>query len=132
MRKCHRRLRLIVMGDLNDDPMDASLQALGARKYIHQVKKRDFYNPWWETLEDKGTGTLLYKGKWNLFDQILLSRPLLKARRGLRYHGHEIFSRPYLFQQEGKYKGSLLRTHGGRLWLDGYSDHLPTLVYLEL
>ena len=50
------------MGDMNDDPMDESMETLGARKYAKQVKKGDFYNPWWETLEDKGVGTLLYRG----------------------------------------------------------------------
>lgn len=124
------RLKLIVMGDLNDDPMDESLQTLGARKYPRQVKKRDFYNPWWATLEDDSIGTLCYHGKWNLFDQILLTRPLLKARRGLRYRGHEVFRPPYLFQH-GEYEGYPLRTHGGRKWLNGYSDHLPTIVYLR-
>ncbi len=126
-----KRLKLIVMGDMNDDPMDESMQVLGARKYPEQVKKGDFYNPWWETLEDNGTGTLMYKDKWYLFDQIVLSRRLLRARRGLRYYGHEVFSREYLFQQGGKYKGYPLRTHGGLTWLDGYSDHLPTIIYLE-
>lgn len=124
------RLKLIVMGDLNDDPMDESLQTLGARKYPRQVKKRDFYNPWWATLEDDSIGTLCYRGKWNLFDQILLTRPLLKARRGLRYRGHEVFRPAYLFQH-GEYEGYPLRTHGGRKWLNGYSDHLPTIVYLR-
>lgn len=125
-----RKLKLVVMGDLNDDPMDESLQALGARKYAKEVKKREFYNPWWETLEDDGIGTLCYRGKWNLFDQILISRPLLKARRGLRYKGHEVFRPDYLFQH-GEYEGYPLRTHGGRKWLNGYSDHLPTIIYLE-
>ena len=105
-----RKLKLVVMGDLNDDPMDESLQELGARKHPKDVKKREFYNPWWETLEDDGIGTLCYRGKWNLFDQILITRPLLKARRGLRYEGHEVF---------------------GRKWLNGYSDHLPTIIYLK-
>ena len=30
-----------------------------------------------------------------------------------------------------KYEGYPLRTHGGRKWLNGYSDHLPTIVYLR-
>lgn len=126
-----RKLKLIVMGDLNDDPMDESVQALGARKYAKQVEKGEFYNPWWATLEDEGVGTLLYRGKWNLFDQILVSRTLLKSRRKLRYDGHEVFSRDYLFQHDGKYEGYPLRTHGGRTWLNGYSDHLPTIIYLK-
>ena len=126
-----KKLKLVVMGDMNDDPMDESMETLGARKYAKQVKKGDFYNPWWETLEDKGVGTLLYRGKWNLFDQIVVSRPLLKARKGLKYDHNEVFIREYLIQQDGKYKGSPLRTHGGRAWLNGYSDHLPTVIYLK-
>lgn len=130
MRK-DKKLKLIVMGDMNDDPMDESMQELGARKYVKQVKKGEFYNPWWETLEDKGVGTLLYRGKWNLFDQIVISKPLLKVKKGLRYDHNEVFIRDYLIQQDGKYKGSPLRTHGGRTWLNGYSDHLPTIIYLR-
>ena len=86
-----KKLKLIVMGDMNDDPMDESMEVLGARKYPKQVKKGEFYNPWWETLEDKGVGTLLYRGKWNLFDQIVISKPLLKAKKGLRYDHNEGF-----------------------------------------
>ena len=131
LRNEDRKLKLFIMGDMNDDPMDESMQTLGARKYKKEVKKADFYNPWWETLEDEGVGTLLYRGKWNLFDQIVLSKPLLKKRRGLRYDHHEVFYRDYLIQQDGKYKGSPLRTHGGRTWLNGYSDHLPTIIYMK-
>ncbi|NDV66120.1 endonuclease/exonuclease/phosphatase family protein [Bacteroides sp. 224] len=127
----HPKLNIMVMGDMNDDPMDESMTtALGARKYKDEVGKGDFYNPWWETLEDKGIGTLLYRGKWNLFDQIVLSSTLLN-NEGLKFDSHEVFLRDYLIQQGGKYKGSPLRTHGGKEWLNGYSDHLPTIVYLR-
>lgn len=126
-----KNLKLVVMGDLNDDPMDESLKVLGARKYVKEMKDSEFYNPWWETLEDKGVGTLLYRGKWNLFDQIVLSKSLVNAKKGLCYDHNEVFIRDYLIQQDGKYKGSPLRTHGGRIWLNGYSDHLPTIIYLR-
>lgn len=43
---------------------------------------------------------------------------------------HALFRRDYLFEQDGKYKGFPLRTHAGRNWLNGYSDHLPTVIYL--
>lgn len=131
LRRTNKKLKMIVMGDLNDDPMDQSLAALGAKKHRKDVKAGDFYNPWWETLEDKGVGTLLYRGKWNLFDQILLSPTLLKSKRGLTYDHNEVFIREYLFQQDGNYKGSPLRTFGGKEWLNGYSDHLPTIIYLK-
>lgn len=129
--RTNSKLKLIIMGDLNDDPMDESLAALGAKKWQKEVKRGDFFNPWWETLEDKGVGTLLYRGKWNLFDQIVFSPSLLHGKKGLKYDHNEVFIREYLIQQDGKYKGLPLRTHGGKLWLNGYSDHFPTILYLK-
>ena len=124
------KMKIIVMGDMNDDPMDESMQTLGGKKQVEEVQAGEFYNPWWATLEDDTIGTLLYRGKWNLFDQIVLSKTLLGGK-GLHYHGHEVFRRDYLIQQEGRYAGSPLRTHGSGQWLNGYSDHLPTIVYLK-
>lgn len=126
-----KNMKLFIMGDLNDDPMDLSVRAIGVAKYPNEVKKLKMYNPWWAMLEDRGIGTLQYRGKWNLFDQILVSRSLMEAKSGLRYDGCEVFRPDYLIQQEGRYKGYPLRTFGGKLWLKGYSDHFPTIVYLE-
>lgn len=129
------QVKIIIMGDMNDDPADASMsQALGARREIADVEDGGLFNPFWN-IHASGTGTLTYAGSWNLFDQIILSKSLLnpKGQRDfstLKYFQPQIFRRDYLFQQEGNYKGNTLRTHAGGVWLDGYSDHLPTLVYL--
>ena len=139
------RVKLLIMGDMNDDPQNKSMaEFLGARRKMKDVENDGLWNPWWDVLAS-GTGTLQYDGKWNLFDQIILSRSLLDVKsfkggkhpsvsqvdcRSLRYWDHKIFRRDYLFQKEGKYKGNTLRTHAGGTWLDGYSDHLPTVVYL--
>ena len=129
----HPEAKVMIMGDMNDDPADKSMTtALGCKPQADKVKKTtDLFNPWHETLYKRGQGTLLYQGKWNLFDQIVFSGNLLGTdRTSLKFYKHEIFMRDYLFQQEGKYKGSPLRTHAGGVWLNGYSDHLPTYVYL--
>jgi len=129
------QVKLFIMGDMNDDPADASMsKMLGARREMKEVEEGGLYNPWWN-IHASGTGTLTYSGAWNLFDQIILSRNLLdiegkKKYETLTFFQPQIFRRDYLFQQEGKYKGNTLRTHAGGVWLDGYSDHLPTLVYL--
>lgn len=130
------KVKVIVMGDMNDDPMDKSMaEALGAKREIKDVADGDMYNPWWDTLAKDGNGTLYYNGSWNLFDQIILS-PSLLCRNGkkdystLKYLKHQIFRRDYLIQQDGKYKGAPKRTTASGIWLDGYSDHLPTVVYL--
>jgi hypothetical protein len=93
------------------------------------------YNPWYNLLVKQGVGTLTYKGAWNLFDQIVMTPNLLNQKgkkdfSTLKYWKNQIFRRDYLFQTEGKYKGSPKRTSAGGVWLDGYSDHLPVVVYL--
>ena len=128
-------LKVIVMGDMNDDPMDPSMaKSLRARKKIADVKEGDMFNPWWKTLSD-GNGTIKYDGGFNLFDQIILSPQLLnldgkKDYSTLKYLKHQIFSREYMLQQEGKYKGYPKRTFSGGVWINGFSDHLPSIVYL--
>ena len=119
--------KLLIMGDMNDDPQDASMaECLGAKREISEVGEGDLYNPWWNVLAS-GEGTLSFKGRWNLFDQIILSPSLLRQESGtLGFDSCEIFRRDYLIRQDGPYAGTPLRTHGGGQWLNGYSDHLPT------
>ena len=135
--KADPNVKILVMGDMNDDPQDKSMaEALGAKRKMKDVPNEPggLWNPWWDVLAS-GTGTLQYDGKWNLFDQIIVSNALLdrdgkKDYKTLKLWNYQIFRRDYLFQKEGKYKGNTLRTHAGGAWLNGYSDHLPTVVYL--
>lgn len=125
---------IVVMGDLNDDPGDKSIvgqEALAAKTKMSETGATDLFNPWYDVLYNKGNGTLLYNGKWNLFDQIMFTGSLLNTPKNkLHYYTHAIFTRDYLFQTEGRYKGSPKRTTAGGTWLNGYSDHLPTQVFL--
>lgn len=129
-------MKVMVMGDMNDDPTNRSMyEILGGKEEISKVGKDDMYNPWYNILAKQGTGTLMYQGAWNLFDQILLSPNMLNPKgskdyRTLKYWKNEIQRMPYLFQTEGKYKGNTKRTTAGGVWLDGFSDHLPVCVYL--
>ncbi len=126
------QLKLIVMGDMNDDPMDKSMAVeLQGRRNVSEVGEGDMFNPWWDDLAE-GRGSMIFKGLPNLFDQILLSPSLVRAGGNtLQYADHEIFSRDYLLNPTGTFKNYTKRTHSGATWLDGYSDHLPTIVYLR-
>lgn len=128
--------KVFVMGDMNDDPTNKSMkEILRALPTMDEVGEGDMFNPWYNLLAKEGKGTLMYQGSWNLFDQIVLS-PNLVTKKGekdystLKYFKHQIFRRDYMIQQEGQYKGSPLRTSAGGRWLNGYSDHLPVVVYL--
>ena len=130
------KAKVIVMGDMNDDPTNKSMhEVLSAKEEVSMVGKDDMYNPWYDVLAKQGTGTLQYQGSWNLFDQIILSPGLInkdgkKDYTTLKFFKNEVQRMPYLFQTEGKYKGNTKRTTAGGVWLDGYSDHFPTVVYL--
>ncbi len=132
----NKKCKVIVMGDMNDDPTNKSMtEGLSCKPNIDEVGKGDMYNPWYNILTKEGRGTLFYNGSWNLFDQIVMSPNLLckngsKDYSTLKFFQNQIHVRPYLLQTEGRYKGAPKRTTAGGVWLDGYSDHLPVVVYL--
>ena len=127
---------IIIMGDLNDDPDNKSVaQVIGAKKDTKGVGAHDFYNPWWRLLRDKGIGTLAYKGSWNLFDQIVFSGNLLpqnSTETELRFFKQQVHNHDFLIDKNGTRQGYPLRTFAAGSWLNGYSDHFPTEIFLKI
>ncbi|MFZ4456681.1 MAG: endonuclease/exonuclease/phosphatase family protein [Bacteroidales bacterium] len=123
--------KVLVMGDLNDDPSNVSVRkVLGAVRDEGDVRKGGLFNPF-AKIHESGIGTLAYKGEWNLFDQIMVNDKLLgNDKSSYKFFKAEIFNREFLKQQEGEYKGYPLRTSAGGVWLNGYSDHFPSIVYM--
>jgi hypothetical protein len=121
--------KIIVMGDLNDDPLSPSVtKVLEAKGKITDVKPKGLFNPWVD-LYKKGIGTLAYQDAWGLFDQILLSYPWLsKDQQGYFYYKPNIFKKEYMIENVGQYKGYPMRTWDGNIYRGGYSDHFPTYV----
>ncbi len=127
---------IFMMGDLNDDPQNKSCaQVMRGLKDVKDVKEvSDMYNPFWKLL-DKGIGTLAYKGNWNLFDQIMLNGYFLRYREGkdkpqLTFLRADVLNKEFLKTREGDRQGYPLRTHSGGVFLNGYSDHFPTEIFL--
>lgn len=124
---------VIIMGDLNDDPMDKSCaKILGAKKKPEGVEAHGFYNPWWEML-DKGIGTLAYKSAWNLFDQIIISGNLVNTKGGMDWtlFDARVLNFDFLKDTEGNRVGYPKRTYSAGSYLGGYSDHFPTEIFLR-
>ena len=128
---------IIFMGDLNDDPLNKSCsEAVGAKKEIKDclAEPGSCFNPWWNIL-NRGIGTLGYKGNWNLFDQIIFTDYFLKnfeskEKPTLTFLRAEVLNRKFLRSSEGDRQGYPLRTFSGGVFLNGYSDHFPTMIYL--
>lgn len=123
--------KIIYMGDLNDDPVDNSLKkVMKGDCPVENLDPDEMYNPM-ECFYKKGMGTLKYRDKWNLFDQMLLTRAWIKERKGLYLYKVHIFNKPYLFNESGSFKGYPYRTFSGNNFIGGYSDHLPVYVILS-
>ncbi|GEM67524.1 endonuclease [Sphingobacterium mizutaii NBRC 14946 = DSM 11724] len=123
--------KIIIMGDLNDDPVDVSVKdVLGAKRRSENLKTGDLYNTMYKHYV-QGIGSLGYLAKWSLFDQIIISEALLgDDRSSLKFWKSEIYNPDYLITKDGRYKGYPLRTFSGNLFQNGYSDHFPVLIYL--
>lgn len=120
--------KVITMGDLNDGPYNKSVkEALGAKGKKEEVKEFGMFNPMEQMAKD-GIGTLAYRDAWDLFDQIIVSEPLIrKDYSSLRFWKAGVFNKPYLIQNSGQYKGYPLRNSNGEV---GFSDHFPVYIYL--
>ncbi|PZR11663.1 MAG: endonuclease [Flavobacterium psychrophilum] len=126
--KINPDLKLITMGDLNDGPYNKSIKkVLGAKSKKEEVKPHGMFNPM-EEMSKNGVGTLAYRDAWDLFDQMILTEPLIrKDYSSYRYWKAGVFKKPYMLQSSGQYKGYPNRNWNGDI---GYSDHLPVYLYL--
>jgi predicted extracellular nuclease len=131
-------VKVVLMGDFNDDPTDPSItQGLGAKLKVKELQKGDYYAPYASMLK-AGYGTLAYGDAWNIFDNVVVTENLvndttdkLKIQKapGSKFYGN-IFKRHYMVQKEGQYKGYPLRTYVGNNFQGGYSDHFPVYIYI--
>lgn len=124
--------KIIIMGDLNDNPTDASiLKVLKAKADTTNIASTDIYNPWIKIFK-RGTGTEIFQGQWNLLDQIMLSGAFITNNNNKwKYLRTQIFKKDFIMHQSGPEQGYPHRSFTiDRTWDNGYSDHFPTLIYL--
>lgn len=124
--------KIIVMGDLNDDPVNVSVaKVLNANGKLNTLEDGQLYNPFMNFYK-KGIGSLAWNDSWNLFDQIIVSQGFLgdEASKKFFFKKAEVYNQAYLTQKSGNFKGYPWRTYIGNEYAGGYSDHFPTIIYL--
>ena len=123
--------KIFSMGDFNDDPTNSSLKdILKTEKNKEDVKLKGIYNPM-EGFFRKGLGSNAYRDAWSLFDQILITKPLLETDySSFRFYKAGIFNKLYLTNKEGRYKGYPLRSFADGGFTNGFSDHFPVYVHI--
>ena len=115
-----KNANMLIMGDFNDDPSSESMQVFASK---------GFMNPMTDFQKQK-KGSVKFKGKWMIFDQILINESLKNAP-WFNYIGSHIYVDPSIIQKSGRFKGSPKRTFSGNYHQGGYSDHFPVFIYFE-
>jgi len=125
--------KIITMGDLNDDPTNASVKdVLKAKRKKKNVPLKGIYNPMIDFFK-KGLGSNAYRDSWSLFDQIMVTKPFVEKKGGydsFKFYKAGIFNKNYLVNKKGRYKGYPKRSFADGGFTDGFSDHFPVYVYL--
>ena len=139
MERKYPGIKIAVMGDMNDNPTDESqVKYLHGRDLPELSLREDYFNPFLSMLRD-GYGSLAYQGEWNIYDIIQVNYNMAIAPHGglkiqtvvkNKYYGR-IFSKPFMTQQTGQYKGQPFRTFSNGAFIGGYSDHYPTYIVIS-
>ena len=133
-----KKIKIITMGDLNDDPTNSSvkniLKAVSLKKTQADLKANGsqipyVYNPFIDI--GKNEGTLGYRDSYNLFDQIMFTPEYLdKDYSGYQFEKAAIFKPKYMMNKRGRYKGYPKRSWSYGTFTNGFSDHYPTYIYI--
>ncbi len=154
-----RRAQIIIMGDFNDYPANASIQTLlqddtqtpPQADDTHTLPQADATRT---PLQDHAThstrlhhllasktigkhrvGSYKYQGEWGLLDHLIVSETLLEKDAPLYTDDTwaDVFHAPFLLIEDKKYGGRQpFRTYNGMKYQPGFSDHLPVRTRFRL
>ena len=112
--------RIIVMGDMNDNPRDKSISE-DLRATARPAAATDLYNPFAAARR----GSSVYDGRWNQYDNIVVSinTPLLPIDGKRRA---AVYRHPSLLTK----RGTPRPTYDGIDHNGGASDHLPVYIVI--
>ena len=111
----HSDAKIIVMGDMNSEPKN-DLKGLVNRMVVESQKSKV-----------KNYGTHKYQGRWTCLDQFYTSPNLQKIS------AVTIYDAEWIQEPDEKYLGlKPKRTYNGFHYQNGYSDHLPIQLILNI
>ena len=117
------RAKIVIMGDFNDLPVSKSIT-----RYL----KDEFYNLAFIPYSKK-MGTVFAKGRWLMFDQIMISQGMMIAQ-GYKIKSSRLtvhFDKRLLFYDKKRAIYRPSRSYSGKKYHGGFSDHLPVYVTMD-
>ena len=126
--------RILIMGDLNDEPTDESVaKVLKAKQDSVNLRSGDLYNMMTGAGCSWDRGTIKDRELWITIDQFIVTAAMLQPGKGLHTspHSAHILDAPFLLQPDDAWFGQKpFRTYFGVKYIGGFSDHLP--IYMDL
>ena len=140
---------LLIVGDFNDDPWDASvlnvLKAVRERRSVEHPLNLDtsrdgpfsprLWNPSWKFASGSDTGTYYYwyGWTWNCFDQIIVSPGMLNPDGvSLLIDSVEVHHPDFMTDSvQNASRPARFRKFRGK-WEEGYSDHFPVKAKIRI
>ncbi|MBD79737.1 MAG: endonuclease [Crocinitomicaceae bacterium] len=131
----NKNANILIMGDLNDTPLDESVKdGLGAKNDTTGIKDAELYNLSSDWVKLK-RGTHKYQDEWSVIDHVIVSYGMVQEKRTLQVKDGQayIYDPDFLLEKDAKYFDSKpYRSYVGMKYNGGYSDHLPVYVDLKL
>ncbi len=122
------KARIIIMGDMNDEPANKSLnETLGAGSPDSNARLINLMTP----DDTAGLGTYFYSGNWNMLDNLVVSEAVLNGK-GMKIENNKgyIFSSDWMVYTTKNGDKTPNRTYVGNKYVAGVSDHFP--VYFKM
>ncbi len=124
-----KNAKIIIMGDMNDEPENRSLlETLGAKSPKNETA--GLINLMFPA-DAEGKGSYNFRGNWNMLDHVIVSKNLLdeKGFRVTDRRGY-VFHETWMEYKNREGRMSPNRTYGGPNYYGGISDHFP--VYFKM
>lgn len=121
-------VRVIIMGDMNDEPANKSLQeTLGAKSPDSGANLVNLMMP----DDQKGLGTYFFSGNWNMLDNMVVSKAMLNGKKvKVENNKGEIYRSDWMIFTNKNGDKTPNRTYAGNKYTGGVSDHFP--VYFKM
>lgn len=124
-----KNARLIIAGDFNAEPTDKIFRKYFLDKKAFGDGRRLLFSPFLKSAS-LGQGTYRYNGKWSFIDNVLLSTSLYYG--DLRYCDSGIVVKSYMVNRHYGKPNTPHRTFESGRYTEGFSDHFPVYVILEI
>lgn len=130
----NKNAKIIVMGDLNDTPQNKSVYKVLLATGNYKNQQFDELTNLLLNKSINGLGTVNYRGKWYMLDNMIVSKTLITGKGyTITTDGGQVYNNPRILHYNKKADYYIPNQTFGKhsRYYGGYSDHLPVYFMLS-